>query len=69
MGSMLEEEDLAEYGRCAGGIGDVGGRVEDAGRGGNSCDEDPFGVLLVVGLLEAVGGRRGATCSITLGGR
>jgi hypothetical protein len=65
---MLEDEDLAEYGRCVGGKGEVGGRAEDAGRGGNSCEEVPLGVPLVVGLLGAVCGRRGATCSITLGG-
>jgi hypothetical protein len=66
---MPDEEDLVEYGRCVGGIGDVGGRADDAGRGGSSCDEDPLGVPLVVGLPKAAWGRRGATCSITLGGR
>lgn len=66
---MPDDEDLAEYGRCVGCIGEVGGRADDAGRGGSSCDEGPFGVPLVVGLAKAGWGRRGATCSITLAGR
>lgn len=66
---MPDDEDLAEYGRCVGCIGEVGGRADDAGRGGSSCDEGPLGVPLIVGLAKAAWGRRGATCSITLAGR
>lgn len=47
----------------------MGGRAEDAGRGGSSCAEDPLDVPLVEGLPKAAWGRRGATCSITLAGR